>query len=465
VHSRNDIESVIARAARGGLSRRDMLGRTAALGLSLSGLGAFASACGSGGSADQPASEADALSVAFFSHHESIDKAAVDLWKKRSKLTPRFEGIVADNHRDKIISAFRTNSSPWDTIPMWNMTLPEMAHRGWLVDLSDLVQEMFGGDFDQFVAGEALFQAARYKDGIYGIPVDVGGAILHWNKELLKDADVDPEAPASWHETPGSIDEFIAFAKATTSSADERWGFADNWGDQVTTSFNTFIKMFGGQSLDLSKNQPWGEVTFNQQPGVEALEFMVDLLHTHKVIDPGSVTYNWVFDFLPGFLDGRTAMVMTYPFVAHTAQDEKESKVVGKTGWAPNFAAQTSATTEGTEFIGVPEFAPNGIAIAQDYVNHRTSLEVMRIQGEQGVWAPIYTSLYEEPAIKEAFFEGDTIVKSLEYPSSAFVTPDFSEWTNILKASLQSALSRKQSPQDALNDAAKRVEESRVGRT
>ena len=444
----------------GGLTRRDLLRRSALLsavsGLALMGC----SPQGQGGSSQN----SRAINVAVFSHFEELDRKLARRYERRTEKSVKFEALVADNHRDKIIGSLRAGSSPWDVIPLWSFLTPEMASRGWLADLTDRIEDEFGSDFEQFVGGDAPFQNGLYEGRRYGVPVDVGGTILHWNKELLKKRGLDPEAPAGWHETAGSTEEFVRYAKELTfeEGGVQHWGFSDNWAEQAAITFNTFIQMFGGQCMDLSdEKDAYGEVTFHEGPGVEALQFMVDLLHTHKVVDPASVTYNWVFDITPGYLDGRVGFISTWPFVAGLAEDPEQSKIAGAAGHAPNFAAVTSATSQDPHYIAIPESAPGGVDAAWEYVKTRLSTPAQREQGEEGAWAPIYEDLYQEPAVREKFIQADVIVKSLEYPSSLSVTPDYMEWRSTLNTAISQALSQDKTPQEALNEAAEQVKASR----
>ena len=442
---------------RGELSRRKLIQQSAIVGGVVSTMAL--AGCAEADATSVPFVPGGPLSVGVFSHFEELDRTLTASYP--AEIT--FEPMVADNHRDQIVSALRAGSSPWDVIPLWSFLTPDMAHRGWLADLTDRVREEFGEDFSDIVGGKGPFMNGFYNGKIYGVPVDVGGTILHWNKQLMTERGLDPEAPNTWHEEPGSINDFVEYAKALTFEKDgvPHWGFSDNWGEQAAISFNTFIQMHGGECMDLSGGDAFGRISFNDDPGVEALQFMVDLLHKHKVVDPASVTYNWVFDILPGYLDGRVGFLKTWPFVAAVAQDTTQSKVPGLVGFAPNFSAVTSATSQDPHFVAIPATAPAGVDAAWDYIKNRLSLPVQRQQAEAGSWAPIYSELYQEPAIRELFTTGDVIVKSLEYPSAVSATPDLQEWRSTLNAAISRALTLQLSPAEALNQAAEQVTANR----
>ncbi|MCE7980875.1 MAG: extracellular solute-binding protein [Caldilinea sp. CFX5] len=450
---------------QGRLDRRRFLKLAALTGLGLSSA-RYLTGCAPVQPGQAPAAGAvDLLNVALFSHDSEIQRAKGPAFTEATGIKLEFEDVVADSHRDKIISAHRAGSSPWDTVPLWASVVQEMADRGWLVDLTDLVAAGLGAQADDLVSGSSLFAAATYKDRIYAIPDKVGGPILQWNKALLSERGLDPEQPATWHSTKNSIDEFVGWAKELTYEKDgvQYWGYADNWGNQVGLTFHMLIQMYGGNSFDLSQNQPFGEPTMNSEEGVAALQWMVDLLNTHKCIDPASLTYNWVFDFTPGYLGGRTGFIITWPFVTHVAQDKEQSQIVDQNGFAPNFAAETSATVEGTEFQAISAYAPHGADAAWQWLEHATSKEMMRKQGLESGWAPIYKSLLNDPEITAKMFEGPVIAQSLDYPRQGYFTPDATQWDEILRNELHAALRLEKQPKEALDAAVEGIKAMRAG--
>ena len=476
------IDNLVADLHYGRISRRTFIKRALALGLSVSGVTALLGACTSAPAATpttaptkapvatataaaMPTPELpDTLDVLLFSHDAEIQKAKGPAFEKKYGFPLTFEAVVAEDGREKIIANHRAGTSGWDTMPLWASIAKEMADREWLVDLTPYLEETLLKVTDDLVQGKSLFEAVTYNGKIYGVPDKVGGPILQWNKEMLKNRGLDPEKPAQWHETPYSIDEFVEWAKECTyeEGGVQYWGFVDNWGRGVTGTFNMIIQMYGGNVLDLTQNVPLGEPVMNSEEGVTALQWMVDLMYKHKCIDPASMTYDWVFDFTPGYLGGRTAFVITWPFVTHVAQDPEQSAVVDINGFAPNFAAETSATSEGTEFQAISVYGPHDPDAAWLWLEHMSSYEMMKLQGMESGWAPIYKSVLNDPEVAEKMFEGPVIAKSLEYPHSANWTPDSAEWTEILRAHLQAALRQEESPKEALDAAAEEIKAMRA---
>lgn len=461
----------------GRISRREFMRRAFALGLSASGVAALLSACGptpappaaptqppaaTQAPAPTAAPEAelpDTLNVLLFSHDADIQQAKGPAFQEKYGFPLTFESVVAQDGREKIIASHRADTSAWDTMPLWASISKEMAARGWLVELTPFLQDTLLKVTDDLVQGKSLFDAVTYDGKIYGIPDKVGGPILQWNTELLEKRGLDPNRPKNWHETPYSIDEFVEFCRECTfeEGGTQYWGFVDNWGDGVSGTFGMIIQMYGGDIFDMTKNVPFGEPTLNSEQGVMALQWMVDLMHKHKVIDPASMTYNWVFDFTPGYLGGRTAFIITWPFVTHVAQDPEQSAIVDKNGFAPNFAAETSATYEGTEFQAMSAFAPHGPEAGWMWLEHMSSYDMMKLQGMESGWAPIYKSVLSDPEVVAKMFEGPVIAQSLDYPHNAYFTPDAEEVSNIINVQLQAALRQEKTPKEALDAAVEEI--------
>ena len=109
----------------------------------------------------------------------------------------------------------------------------------------------------------------------YGIPVNGGLAVMLYNLELFEKAGLDPAKP------PETWDDLIAAAKKMTNPAESQWGLVlgNQPGTATTQMYYTFLLSAGGELLT-----PDGKsIAFNSDPGLEALTFLADNVHKHKV--------------------------------------------------------------------------------------------------------------------------------------------------------------------------------------
>ncbi len=161
--------------------------------------------------------------------------------------------------------------------------------------------------FDGFLedsAGRALredlvdvFASASEQGGkLWSFPFNKSVRCLYYNKDHFRDAGLDPERP------PRTWAEYREYARRLTVDADgdgapERFGFAS----QITASmFENLLVQNDGSLLDPDGTR----VAFASPEGVEALEFMADLL-----VRDGTSLVSSGFEYQNEFLAGKVAMI------------------------------------------------------------------------------------------------------------------------------------------------------------
>jgi multiple sugar transport system substrate-binding protein len=438
-------------------TRREFLAGSsrAAVGFGVLGtLGGLLTGCGAGEqSAEQqgPGQEfTGTLTVLIGSHMDPVREIA-KLYEEKYDVKPKLEQVTSPDLRSKVTTTFLSRTSPWDAVFVTADLGAELAQKEWLVEAGELIKQVR----DQGTIMERALGAATYDGTVYAIPWTIGCPILHWNKQLLTEADLDPEAPLDWHKTQDSWDTMVEYAKKTTDRGRDIYGYTDAWaGTHVLYTWGGVLQMHGGTFFD-DEGQP----TMNSEAGIAATEKLVDLLHTHKVVDPAVTTYTWVFDASPGFFNGNRAFFITWPFVAGLANTPGESKIVGKSGFAPNPAVETSASVDGSEFFAVPAFAENDDE-AWRFIKLVSSREGQKIAAKGG-WAPMYAELLEDKQLLKDFPFYAAVRQAYEYPVDGGWTPDRGTWTKILSDEIAQAVGQKKSPKQAMEDAVKNIKAER----
>ncbi|MGH2349588.1 MAG: ABC transporter substrate-binding protein, partial [bacterium] len=197
-----------------------------------------------------------------------------------------------------------------------------------------------------------LRQANTFGGVMWTMPFNKSLYLLFYNVDLLKQHNL--KVPATW-------DEFVNAAKVLTREEGGRvvrYGFVVR---PTTDYFTTAMLTNGGAFL-----RPGGrEVAFNSPEGVEALQFLVDLVNRHKV------AY-----VLPGFADadfgaGKVAMyIATNPGLAFA-----QAAVAGKfeIGLAPLPYKRTKATLlSGTDVAITARATPEQQVAAWKYIKFLT---------------------------------------------------------------------------------------------
>lgn len=136
----------------------------------------------------------------------------------------------------------------------------------------------------------------------WGIPFQRSTIVMFWNKNLFKDAGLDPEkAPANWAET-------VAFAKKLTKT--DANGNATQWGVKIPSSGFPYW-LFQGLTTpnDAILMNTAGTQTYFDKPGViESLQYWVDLSAKHKVMPGGVIEWGTT---PKDFLEQKAAMIWT----------------------------------------------------------------------------------------------------------------------------------------------------------
>lgn len=392
--------------------------------------------------------------VQLGSHMDYLVRAVAE-FRRRTGIDLKHELITTPDLRTKVVASFTARRSPWDATFVTATLNQELADRKWVQDLTDRAEDTFSRA-DRFVRGS--FESGRFQGRTYAVPITIGMPILYFNQRLIERAGLDPRRPSEWHRSRNSWDEFVAYAKAMTRVVDgvQHWGYADQWGGLGSfLPYRAFVQMWGGDILDQN-----GEPVMNQEPGVRALQGMVDLLHTHKVVDPGSTTYTWVFDSAPPFLDGRVGMIITWPFVAGLAGNPARSKIVGEFWFAPNPAVVTSASVDGSEFLTIPAFARNP-EVGWEFIKFVTSREMQKVQGTTSAWIPIYEDLLTDTDVVRNQIVAPIVRQAYRYPTKGYFAPDFARIASITTGQISEALAQKKRPKEALDEAVRQIKEAR----
>ncbi len=134
----------------------------------------------------------------------------------------------------------------------------------------------------------------------WGIPFQRSTIVLYWNKDLFRQAGLDPErAPATWAE-------HAAFAERLT----RRDGTTTQWGTQIPSSGFGYwmLQALAIEAGDVLASQDGDRTSFDKPGVVEALQYWVDLSQTKKVHPPGIVEWGTT---PKDFFERKTAMMWT----------------------------------------------------------------------------------------------------------------------------------------------------------
>lgn len=325
--------------------------------------------------------------------------------------------------------------------------MPKLAKTGMLVDLSKLVGEINYEDFYP-----EMRKVGVYDDKIYSLPVSANNLQLFYNKDIFRAAGLDPEKP------PKTWDELVEMAKKCTDPDKGIWGMElyTGVGEGLTWQFQVYLWQAGGEFLtaDLSK------AAFNSPEGKRALQFWVDLIHTHKV----SPLAPWGL-----FGAGKAAMVMDGTWMVGGWRPGGWAPAPFDWGTAPmpTPVGGEHATNMGGKQIFIFETTPEKEAAAWLFVKWLTSKEIQIKWDILTSFMPVRDSVAkDEVYITWATTTEPRLKPFIEYQRYARarpMVPQYPEISDAFSEELQKALYGTVSVDEALASAEARVNEILAG--
>src|SRR5436190_4625921 len=148
----------------------------------------------------------------------------------------------------------------------------------------------------------AFMENSQTDGKTWGIPFQRSTIVLYWNKEMFKDAGLDPNKP------PATWAEMVSYAQKLTKR--DASGKVTQWGVQIpSTGFPYWLFQALTTENDVILMNPAGTETYYDKPGViEALQFWVDLVNKYKIHPEGIVEWGTT---PKDFFERKMAMMWT----------------------------------------------------------------------------------------------------------------------------------------------------------
>jgi multiple sugar transport system substrate-binding protein len=334
---------------------------------------------------------------------------------------------------NRYVTLFAARDPSVDVISIDVIWPAPMVAAGWLAPLD---QWFTKERQDQFLPG--AIRANTIGGKIYGVPWYTDAGLLYYRKDLLEKHAA--KVPATW-------DELIATAQRIVQAENnpQLGGFLFQ-GARIEALANFFFEVLwsnGGDILDAS-----GKVILDNGKGLQALNFMLDLVRRHRVTPPG-VTTMPTDDTRAAFQDGRFVFLRNWTYAYALFQGEG-SKVAGRVGIAPlPKGTAGSASTLGGWQLAVSTFSRNK-EIAYRFVEFMTGPVAQKSMALQLSTIPTRKDTFEDPVVKQ---------KAPHYPDMLKVAlnarprPQIAEYprlSSIVQTNLHAALTNQISAEDAI---------------
>lgn len=417
------------------ISRRGMLGASAAAGAGLA-LG-HPLLRPSGASAQTTLSVLSPLApdpappgVADF----AID--AFDAWQSANDASVSYEAVAWGELHDKMATNFASGTHVHDV--MYNCAwVPEFA--SFLTPIGGYISDELRADLPP-----SSFSTVTWDGEEKGVVFSLSLLTLFYNQAHLEEAGLDGP-PADW----AALKEYAA-----ALTGDGRYGWVLNYGAPegiggVASYWMTFLQQAGGTMYGED-----GAPVFNDTPGVDALQLMIDLM---PYTEPSSIANVGINDATNVFSAGNASMMMNWPFMWTAAQDPETSLIVGQLGTSvlPAGPAGT-ASIDGTDAwtIGLSSSNPD---LAWQLIEFYLDPEVQKRQVLDTGWLPIRLSVLADPEVQASAANAAVVLEQAKAPYESFVTPDYNQVTQVIGSEIQKALQGEQTAAETMQVASDAV--------
>jgi len=347
----------------------------------------------------------------------------------------KLEYIPWDQGENQLITS-ATNQTMPDVSTIAGRWTAQMVEMGAVEPLDQFFPDGFSDDFV-----DAAWNTTQYKDETWGLPVGFTTTGLFYRADWLKEAGYS-EPPKTW-------DEFMEVAKAMTDGKD-RYGFGLVGHNSMETVlfWTPFLWANGGELL----TEDMKKAAFNSKEGIEALQFYVDL---YKNASPeGSINYKRG-DSMNLFTSGAVGMTTQGPWFPKTIKANAPDM---EYAIAPYPAKKQSVNMATADHIIMSSQTKNKEAawkFIEFFTNPENDLKWAKNQG----FIPYHESNLNDEEIRSnpdmAFFL-DVAPESKTYPT----LPQWPQIDQALADAVQQALMGEKTPEEALNDAAAKVNEA-----
>ena len=289
------------------------------------------------------------------------------------------------------------------------------------------------------------FWAYNTADGqIWSMPFNNSMPVLYYNKDLFKEAGLDPAKP------PQTWDELVEAAKALTKDADGD-GSIDQWGFNTTSSTHWYLSAMILQNGGRIINEDGTRVLYDSPEAVEALQFWGDLVNKYKVMPPAQHK-----GAKSDFLAGKLGMLMASSASLFGILEEAPFEV----GVAMLPAKKARVAPIGGASLVIFKGEESKMNAAWEFVKWLTSPENSNYWAMNTGYIPIYKGALQSPQMQEFLKENPlykTVVEQLEYSYGIPVFSELGTSDTELRKAVEKVELGAATPQEALAEAAKAV--------
>jgi len=375
----------------------------------------------------------------------------IGIWEQQTREFEEETGIQVEliqteweKAADKIQVELAANGSNYDVIEFDNSWVAKFLEADWVIPLDDYIP---AGMKEELLPG--LVNTFSFDGKLYGITWNNDTRFFMYNGAMLEEAGIQ--------EPPHTFAELVEQIETLKEKGIANYGWADFWpqSQALANSHAYFLYSFGGDFFDDE-----GNPIFNDDAGIEALQFMVDALND-KVVDPASLTYEQE-DAANIFYKGDTPFFLqAWPGVYAFSNDEEQSNIVGQVKvaeWIPAKSEDLQATLNLPEAFAISKFSENKDA-AWEFIEFMTSKEKDRERALNIGSLPIWSELYNDTELLEKYPYWEQFGKQILYAKGLPKITWYDEFSYIIQVEVQRALIGQKTAEEALNSILEQIQD------
>jgi sn-glycerol 3-phosphate transport system substrate-binding protein len=372
-----------------------------------------------------------------------IDGLAADFEKQNPgiKIKPIYAGSYQDTIT-KALTAAKGGDAPHMAVIL-STDMYTLIDEGLVVPFDDLAKTSQDKAWmNSFYPG--FMKNSQTGGKTWGIPFQRSTVVMYWNKELFKEAGLDPNKP------PQNWNELVEMGRKLTKK--DAAGNVTSWGIQVPSSGFPYwlFQGFTTQNSGLLMNEAGTQTYFDKPEIVQALQFWVDLSRKHGIHPPGVVEWGTT---PKDFFERKAAMIWTT--TGNLTNIRKNAKFDFGVAMLPA-GKQRGTPTGGGNFYVFKKSTDAERAAAMKFIQWVTSPERAAEWAIATGYVAVSPAAWDTPAMKKylADFAAPIVARDqLKHAVAELSTHENQRVTKALNDGLQAALTGAKSPEAAMKDA------------
>jgi len=398
---------------------------------------------------------------------KDLDKQFWEIWSSTyPNIRTEKQSLTYADMLDKIRTAATGRAAPMvATMPiMWGVEFAAKGH------LAEIQLEEFGFSENDFWPG--ALKSCKWQGKLYGVPTNNECMALIYNKQLFRDAGLDPDQP------PKTWEEVVTFSKQI-KEATGKYGYGLvarlNHGN-TPFRFMPVVWAYGSGAFDEAEDNPtYDQVLINNEGGLAALEVYYNMFVRDQSVPSAALT-NTNAENTDLFFAGQLGMYIGHPSEyaamvdrarkATGADRERAEQLLANIGYAllPEGPVRRAAVFGGSNIHIFADHVVRGGKVdrqaARAFIAFRCSpewsIKAVWTASNPGNLQAFRTTWMKERLEQIKFLEVTTAM--LKYGVPFPVVPESPQIMNIIVPEMiHNALTRKMTIKEAADDAAEKI--------